>query len=250
MFLPNVWLRKRWLEHSLRNYPLYDPPHKVEERVLPKELALENFEYFMRVRERRVQYFRIWLRRNFWTKVQADENGVSALNRWAVGYAGLLLPDQRRPTAYFAYDPPWTGEAAGCNVLFDMGTAFGEFIIAHCPKLRWEMDPISLVRPKDAKVLKTAFGSSFQRPAITGFDNPNWIKDPLARVYAYAFQMKAISSVSGLRRFYRLHHENRRTIKYPFTTMYRGALREYLAGDPATLYGSVGITADWGDDDG
>ena len=31
-----VWLRKRRLERALREYPLYDPPHKVEERLLSR----------------------------------------------------------------------------------------------------------------------------------------------------------------------------------------------------------------------
>jgi hypothetical protein len=29
-----VWLRKRRLKRALQGYPLYDPPHKVEEQLL------------------------------------------------------------------------------------------------------------------------------------------------------------------------------------------------------------------------
>ena len=91
MLLPQMWGTKLWLQWALKDYPIYDPPHKVEERVLSKEQALENFDYFMRVRQQRVESFRWWLRRYFWTVTQADENGVRALDRWAVSYAGLLL---------------------------------------------------------------------------------------------------------------------------------------------------------------
>jgi hypothetical protein len=174
-----VWLRKRRLERALREYPLYDPPHKVEERLLSREKAAENFDYFMRVRLQRVAYFRQWLRRHFGVVVTLDERGVRALNRWAVDYAGLLLVKDvnGNPTmSYFTYDPPWTGESAGHNVIFDMGTMLGEAIVANCPKLRWDFDPISGLLPNEAKVLKQSPGSSCQRPMLTGFDNPAYEK--------------------------------------------------------------------------
>jgi hypothetical protein len=47
---PQVKLRRFRLERALREYPLYDPPHKVEERLLASEKAAENFDYFMRMR--------------------------------------------------------------------------------------------------------------------------------------------------------------------------------------------------------
>jgi hypothetical protein len=112
MLLPHVRLRNRRLRRALRGYPLYDPPHKVEERLLAREKAVDNFDYFMRVRQQRVDYFREWLRRHFGVTVTLDEKGVRALSRWGNKYAGLLL-DQRPggdPTdSYFTYDPPWTG---------------------------------------------------------------------------------------------------------------------------------------------
>ena len=66
MILPQVRLRKLRLERALREYPLYDPPHKVDERLLPREKAAENFDYFMRMRLDRVRYFCGWLKRYFW----------------------------------------------------------------------------------------------------------------------------------------------------------------------------------------
>ncbi len=65
MLLPQVSLRREWLRRALRDYPLYDPPHKIEERLLSKEEALENFDYFMRVRQQRLSYFENWLRQRF-----------------------------------------------------------------------------------------------------------------------------------------------------------------------------------------
>jgi len=88
-----VRLRKARLEveRALHDYPLYDPPHKVEEGRLPKEKAAENFDYFMRVRMKRVAQFREWLRQHFAVTVTLDEEGVRALGRWGNDYAGWLL---------------------------------------------------------------------------------------------------------------------------------------------------------------
>jgi hypothetical protein len=190
MLLPQAWLRKLWLRRALRGYPLYDPPHKIEERLLTREKASENFDYFMRVRQQRLGYFRDWLHRNFGVTMTLDEKGMRALNRWGNKYAGLLLvegPDGNPTNTYFTYNPPWTGENAGHNVLFDMGIALGEAIIACCPKLRWDVDPISAILPRTAKMLKREAGMSFQRPELTGFDNPVGTASPLHRPFSFAY---------------------------------------------------------------
>ena len=57
MLLPQAWMRKRSLERALRGYPLYDPPHKVEERLLAGEGRWRKLNYFMRVREQRLAAF-------------------------------------------------------------------------------------------------------------------------------------------------------------------------------------------------
>ena len=184
--LPHMWLRKQWLTHALRNYPVYDPPHKVEERLLPKEQALENFDYFMRVRQGRVAYFQKWLRRYFWTDIWADDKGVRALNRWARRYSGLVfLGDLERRNSYYTYDPPWTGAGAGCNVVFDIGIALGEFIMVNCPKLRWDMDPISAVLPKTARERKRFLRIRFPAAPIDGLRPSHLGQNPTLRfIYA------------------------------------------------------------------
>jgi hypothetical protein len=91
MTLPHVRLKRLWLRRALRGYPLYDPPHKVEEYLLSRAQAGENFDYFMRVRERRVTFFTDWPRRDFRVVITPDDDGVKALNRWGNRFAGLLL---------------------------------------------------------------------------------------------------------------------------------------------------------------
>jgi hypothetical protein len=245
--LPHMWLRKQWLTHALRNYPVYDPPHKVEERLLPKEQALENFDYFMRVRQERVAYFQKWLRRYFCTRIQANDKGVRALNRWARRYAGLtFLGNWERRNSYYTYDPPWTGAGAGCNVVFDIGIALGEFIIVNCPKLRWDMDPISAVLPKTARERQRFLGSGFQRPQLTGFDHPTWGKTPLSDSYMLASQVARITTIWGLINTPRIW---RRSQLYLVSSTYRTTIKEYAAGNPAVLYNIVGPPTDLTEED-
>lgn len=154
MLLPHMQLRKLWLRWAGRRYPLYDPPHKIEERLLSRDKATENFDYFMRVRKERRTYFEGWLRRNFGVALTPDMKGVAKLTCWLNRYGGLLLvvgPDGNPTDTYFTYNPPWVGPNAGYNILFDAGIAFGEIMIANCPKLRWDVDPISAVLPGTAK---------------------------------------------------------------------------------------------------
>ena len=228
-------MRKVWLTHVLRDYPIYDPPHKVEERLLPREEARENFEYFMRVRQERVAYFTKWLRRYFWTRISADERGVKTLNRWARRYSGLIfVGSPERSTSYFTYYPPWTGDNIGCNVVFDIGVALGEFIIANCPKLRWDMDPTSTLLPKTARSRKSFTGSNFWRPELTGFDHPTWGKNPLASSHLFAQQMVRITTFWGLFHVSRWWRQDQGRL---LISMYEITLREYAAGNPAKLYG-------------
>jgi hypothetical protein len=239
-----VWLRKRRLERVLHEYPLYDPPHKVEERLLSREKAAENFDYFMRVRLDRLAHFQRWLHRQFGIRVSLDEKGVSDLSRWGNKYAGLLLtkgPDGYPMRSYFTYDPPWTGENAGHNVLFDMGMTLGEAIIANCPKLRWDFDPISAILPSKAKLLKETSGMSFQRPMVTGFENPAYGVHPFHQVYTFAFNMMVnTTSVEGIKKFRQSHRFNQRLIFALLINLYRETPKNYPEGDPVGLRRELG----------
>jgi hypothetical protein len=239
-----VWLRKRRLERALRGYPLYDPPHKVEERLLSRERAAENFDYFMLVRLQRLAYFRDWLRRHFGVAVTLNERGVRALNRWAVGYAGLLLVKEAdgNPTrSYFTYDPQWTGDNVGQNVVFDMGITLGEAIIANCPKLRWDFDPISTILPSTAKLLKRTPGVGFQRPTLTGYDNPAYECHALNEVGLFARQMlRNTTTAEDIRNFRSLHWQDRRGICEQLLNNFRQAVKDYPQGDPQNFRKEMG----------
>jgi hypothetical protein len=239
------------VERALPDYPPYDPPHKVEERRLPKEKAAENFDYFMRVRMQRVAQLRDWLRQHFAVTVTLDEEGVRALGRWGNDYAGWLLArgTEGHPRSYdsyydtyYAYDPPWTGENAGMNLVFDMGITLGEAIIANCPKLHWDFDPISAILPRTARMLKRTPGLGFQRPMLTGFDNPAYKSIPLEVVFYFALQMmKQMTTVESIEKFRRQPRGFRRLDLEQLVRVFKDTLQNYPEGDPYKMREKMGL---------
>jgi hypothetical protein len=98
------------------------------------------------------------------------------------------------------------------------------------------MDPISAVRPNEARALKRDFGSSFWRPQLTGFENPNWGVDPLHEFWMLARKLAEIKTFSGMWNYrnsvgVRNTEHLRHWLEQTFTTK----IREYEAGDPTTL---------------
>jgi hypothetical protein len=230
----------RWrLERALRRYPLYDPPNKAEERLLSKELAVENFDYFMRVRHQRMAALLDLLWQFSGVAVTSDQAGVVALNRWFTEHADFLLisesnGDPRRP--YLTYDPPWTGKHAGLNLLFDIGITWGEIVIANCPKLRWDMDPISAVLPRTGKWLKETPNTCFQRPELTGFDDPITRKRPLVYAYTTARAMKG-------NLYPALAPAEQRFISEHLPSAFDRTIQQYPAGDPCYEHAESGLLA-------
>jgi hypothetical protein len=244
IFSLRLWLRTSRLERALVGYPQYDPPHKVEERLLSREAAAENFDYFMRVRLDRLAYFQTWLREQFGFRISLDEKGILAFCRWRSKYAGFLLtkgPDGYPTDSYFTYSPRWNGENIGHNVVFDTGIFLGEAILANCPKLRWDFDPTSAVLPKSAKELRETPGMSFWRPAITGFDNPAYRVSVLHKAYEFSsIMMNYTTSVEGWERFNRLPRFQRSFAYDAPLNLYRTALKNYPEGDPSGFMREMG----------
>ena len=189
---PQYKRRQSRLRQALLKYPLYDPPHKAEERVLPVEQALENFRYFMDVRTERVAYFMQWLRDEFGVDASLEPAGIDATLDWARDYVPVIMPsDHRRDAAvYYGYAEPWVGDYAGANAFVDLGAMLGEAIILRRPHLRWQMewslsDFPDIERTADAKTMtvlrcyeegnlacKQERWSGYRRPIIASATDP------------------------------------------------------------------------------
>ncbi|KAA5594930.1 hypothetical protein F1193_16900 [Blastochloris sulfoviridis] len=120
------------------------------------------------------------------------------------------------------------GNYARCNVLFDMGIAYGEVVIACCPKLHWDVDPISAVFPRRARLLKSESGMGFQRPTLTGFADPGSAWDALDAVYSFARQMNAMAiTFGGLQQLWECHSEERQHILEELLNDFTSVLERY-----------------------
>ena len=114
-----------------------------------------------------------------------------------------------------------------------MGIALGESVIANCPKLHWALDSTSAILPRLGRKLKKTSCMGFQRPELTGFDDPVFTINVLHAAYGFAAQMfRNLTTFRDFARYRALHWEDRRHIKEVFLNNYKGVLRDYPAGDP------------------
>jgi hypothetical protein len=161
---PQYWFYKWRLLWAVRDYPLYDPPHKSSEIDMPEEKARENFDYFIRVRHQRLAILRHWMRRNFWFDLTFDPASAYRLDRWLRRYGAFLISDRRTTSESFrAYQPRWVGKYASCNVMLDIGIFVGEYVIAKRPHIRWEVYKGHEIEPA------TFHSIGYQRPCLAGF---------------------------------------------------------------------------------
>lgn len=199
MLLPKYWLRRRRLQRALANYPVYTAPHRTEERILSKEKALENFQYFLDVRIDRVLFFNSWLSREFGVDASLEPNGIERILDWADQYIPIIMPSDdpsQMADVYQAYAKPWVGDYGGANAFFDFGAALGEAVLRLYPKLRWQMqwsladytiaeeafEPETMAllrcREKDIRQSKREKWSGYHRP-ILGSDTDPVLYEPI-----------------------------------------------------------------------
>lgn len=203
MLRPRYWLREPKLRRALVDYPVYDPPHKSEERVLPEDKARENFQYFLDVRLERLDFFFGWLERQFGVQATLEGNGLEKLLDWSRDYIGLLLLDEARGAVFMEYAKPWTGKYAGANALFDIGIAVGEAIVLRRPDLSWHMEWSLARHPEwerqasletkrivqcirqEERERKRDKRSGFRRPCLASSTNPAAYKPVFSIIYSF-----------------------------------------------------------------
>src|SRR5215510_5772424 len=183
---PIGWYRARKINSALANYPVYAPPHLRSEIDLSLTEARENFEYFMDKRSFRSQSLIDFMNR-FKIEMTTNDSGLTSVSNWFDRYGGLLLPFTPRSTVTFdsfvAYDPSWTGEHIGMNVIWDIGIYLGECVIARNPSAHWALNT------GDAdQISREAVG--YQRPCVAGLHRPAR-RDPMTRVFRDGESMSA-----------------------------------------------------------
>jgi hypothetical protein len=177
MIHPRYWLKHASARRAVRNYPLYDVPHKQAERTLNEKRVQDNFTYFMRVRLYRLASFTSWLRTNFRSEVNLDGDGLRKVSRWVDNYGGGLIGDETGHQLIFeSYQPRWEGRYAGYNVMIDLAIFFGEYLIKKRPQLSWEIDRGTDIEPASFE------SSDFMRPCLGGMPRL-WKSFPLMTGY-------------------------------------------------------------------
>jgi hypothetical protein len=228
-------VRQRRLRRILLDYPLYDPPHKAEERTLSEKAALENFEYFMSTRLDRAANFTGWLRENFGVRFSMDLVGVRAACRWGNKFAGLLPvgspSDITMSAPFFKYQPIWRQEYAGYNVIFDMGTTYGEALLAQRPTLCWAFSPSVDLLTENARAYQKEFLSGYRRPQLIDRHNPAVQISAHEEIWNFCFDMRAaIVDKNGQWRLrLNLSAADRRAIMNSMVCTYRNIVDDHIA---------------------
>ena len=142
------WLRRkppplseegRRVLDALRAYPPYIPPIWDPGKPFADSVA-EYQAFFFANKDLRIEALRAFVAK-FGVALTVDEDGLRAISAWCPAYADLLVDGLESDAVTFAYqdfEPSWTGPLLGLNPIFDLGIYFGECILSHNPKLKWE----------------------------------------------------------------------------------------------------------------
>jgi hypothetical protein len=170
------YLAKKRIEHALLDYPVCDPPHQGIEMAMSHGQARENFEYFMSERLQRLEYLNTFMS-HFGVSLSYTEPAKQQLDRWFWKYGGLLHVEEKGASAFHTRNPKWMGNRAGFNIIFDLGTLLGEWVIRENPFLFWEMNTEV---PTGAR----KSDPQFQKPVIGGLKAPaRWRLYPIDNVF-------------------------------------------------------------------
>jgi hypothetical protein len=172
------------MQRALKDYPLYDPPHKKDESCLPRAKAEENFEYFTRVLEQRVAILRGFLA-GFGVDLDFSERALRDLNDWFFTYGGFMIHELIGTSMdqFMDYDPPWTKEWAGYNTVFDVAIFLGEYARRHNSLTYWMMGPGTNGCPNRGSW-------NFHRPVLVNFPKDDQANTPFQFIYDYSCCMR------------------------------------------------------------
>ena len=137
---PRYWIPRARLSIATSSYPVYVSPHRAAECALSEQMAQENFSHFVETSHDRVAALIEWLRLNFGVLADYSPSGLLSIQKWLNLYGGLLVYNTKEMmSSYLRYDPKWEREFIGCNIIYDIGTFIGNYLILKRPFLKWEM---------------------------------------------------------------------------------------------------------------
>lgn len=122
----------------LPGYPVYAPVFPGFPATLLPEQADANFERFMSTRAKRIDQLRDFLGK-FHVILETSDTGLRKLDRWIARYGAFLAVQEIGGRSFDTFLPAWRDERLGQNVIFDLATFIGEFVIQRNPGLYWEV---------------------------------------------------------------------------------------------------------------
>lgn len=127
------------LNHKLPRYPVFTPPNTTAERNVSEYLAQENFDYFIATMDSRLENLSRWMM-GFSIFLDYSSDSVISLQKWMNRYGGLLAGHGvEYQECYDNYTPIWTGKFHGLNVIYDIGTYIGNYVINKRKSVSWKM---------------------------------------------------------------------------------------------------------------
>src|SRR6201995_2396114 len=129
--------RKVW--RSLPDYPVYAPPFRYEQNKIPSREQIEqNYQYFLQHKADRLKYLAGYLA-SFSVPLTLEPATLPLIGRWLYRYGGHLDPGGGDVVFVLGhYNPPWTGEYHGLNVMNDLSIFAGDYIVSRNKETRWD----------------------------------------------------------------------------------------------------------------
>jgi hypothetical protein len=147
---------RRKFSHLLSAYPVYTPPFRANEYRLSPAHSAQNFQHFMRTKEDRLRTLWHFLGdagAPIFGELRFDPSSLQLVSEFlaANGYYLLDVHPEEKARAVeraFATYESWTGSLAPLNVVFDMGTFAGEWLVRNVTGVHWDLDPPGLLVPE------------------------------------------------------------------------------------------------------
>jgi hypothetical protein len=135
------WVRaigdRKKLSRAIADYPVYSPPHSLEWPRDSFREAEDNFKYFLDNKDKRLSEFISWLS-IFAVDAPLTIGGLASLDVWFHTFGPNLVHSEVVDTqALSDFYPRWDGDLRHLNVLWDLGTYFGEMICRKNEKAFW-----------------------------------------------------------------------------------------------------------------
>lgn len=137
---PRYWIPRARLSIAMSSYPIYTPPHRAAEFTLSEKEASENFSHFIETSDERVNFLTEWLKSYFGVYLDYSKSGILSMQYWINMCGGSLIGGNRGIwSSYINYAPRWVDDFRSCNIIYDIGTYIGNYLIVKRPFLKWEM---------------------------------------------------------------------------------------------------------------